>query len=333
MHVRLTEEEEGVLREGHARCYVSRICAIYTGKITEEKLQHILEKIKGKEKDFYVGLCAKFSIAPQLPLWLPDPNRPDWMPDFLLRDRSGNFDAARSTAAPANDDADVCPPKLMVAKPKVVIRPAKVPYVPKPAPAAAPAPKPEATAPAPAGAEYWSPQVLRPVRLLRPPAPKVRPPNPEPGTPKVTVPPPPPKPSVVPEQWWPPAPPKPVAIRNENAGKGKGLVKGKGKGKDVPPRPKIAPKKRPEDPVTAKAHTCMHACMCIYDLKTCIDAFMYNLKNIMHACIYVRFSSCRQEPQPPSHPPPGWTEGEVAKAAKTFLHACERGGFFMYTFF
>lgn len=269
MHVRLTDDEERVLREGHARCFVSRISAIYRGKISEEKLQDILEKIKGKEKEFYVRLCAKLAIPPQRPLWLPDPDRPEWMPEFLLKDGGGNASAKseRSTAAPAPS-----PPKLLAATPKVQIRPAKVPYAPKPAAAEAnsPPPKPEAPAPAEAKAvaSVWSPHVLQPVRLLRPPQPKVRPPA-EPPAPKTAVPTPPPKPSVVPEQWWPPAPPKPVAIRsglNESTTKGKGIMKGnkgKGKGKGkaaVPPGPKIAPKKRPqEEAAIPKAHTCMHA--------------------------------------------------------------------------
>ena len=312
MHVRLTEEEERVLREGHSRCYVSRICAIYEGKITQEKLRGILDKIVGKEEDFYLGLCSKFVISPQRPLWLPDPDFPDYMPDFLLRDSRGNsLGSERSTATPSPG------PKLLASRPKVMIRPAKVPYTPKPAAANPPAPTPEAPVAPPPGEpaaeaketgappppQYWSPQVLQPTRLLGPPAPRFWQPRPPLG-----IPPPPPKPAVVPQEWWPPAPPKPVAIQAGSTTKGKGKMKGKGK-PDVPPRATIAPKKRPIE--EEKAHTCIY----IHDQRTFMHAS--TLQN-MHVSFF--YGVARSQSSPTIHHRVGKETYRMGRLAG--LHAC-----------
>ena len=181
-----------------------------------------------------------------------------------------------------------------------MIRPAKVPYTPKPAaanppeaPAAPPAGEPAAEANetgAPPPPQYWSPQVLQPTRLLGPPAPRLWPPRPAVG-----IPPPPPKPAVVPQEWWPPAPPKPVAIRAESTTKGKGKMKGKGK-RDVPPRATIAPKKRPAE--EEKAHTCMH-----------VHTYMTNGHSCMHqlckTCMFLFFM--------------GWPGAKAAQPSTTGL--------------
>lgn len=182
MHGMLNEEEKMILKEGHDRCFLKRIFAIYAEHrptVPMDEVVETVDQVGSDVKDFYQALCTMHGLAALRPTWEPDDSRPDWVPEFLLRDRSGVVDAVPLAERMEPPEDDVGPsaarPKHQP-MPKVVIRPAKVPYK-------APAPEP--------------------IRPVVPPPPPAVPPVPV----HARVMPPPPRPVQVPVAWWPPVPP------------------------------------------------------------------------------------------------------------------------------
>ena len=179
-------EEKKILSEGHARCFLKRIFAIYAEHRPTVPIDEVVETVEqaGDELEaFYMALCTVHGLRAGLPTWEPPDDRPDWMPEFLMRDGTGRVPdlVAPEPAVVAGEGPMDARPKP-VPKPKVVIRPARVPYTPA-AKAAVPEPN----------------------------APVLAPPPPPPPAPPRLVPLPPPRPVHTPVAWWPAPPPPPAA--------------------------------------------------------------------------------------------------------------------------
>ena len=184
-------EEKKILSEGHARCFLKRIFAIYAEHRPTVPIDEVVETVEqtGDELEtFYMALCTVHGLQAVLPTWEPPDDRPDWMPEFLMRDGTGRVP---EPVAPLACEGPMDARPKHVPKPKVVIRPARVPYTPAAGPAKAAVPEPNAPEPA----------------VLAPPPP---PPPPPPRAPKM-VPMPPPRPVHTPVAWWPAPPPPPAA--------------------------------------------------------------------------------------------------------------------------
>lgn len=281
-------DEAAVRKEGYDRCFKQRIYELYQ-KNTEMPVEEVDRIVEGTNdlKHMYRDLCIRYGVVPGIPLWVPPPDRTDWLPDFLLRQ-----DDKKKVDAKEEDEESDGPPdetfKPPAPKYKVQIRPAakqasrpkgqpsmpaRPPVPPKPpvmvpAPPPAPAPKPMDPPPRPV-------RVIEPKLLLghnRPPAPPAVPAVNRPPAPAVP-PPPPPKPQQAPAPWWPPVPPP-------------------------------AQKARPKQPAQ-KSKACI------------LNIYIYNLFG-MHSChAFVSCMYVSQEPVPPVHPPPGWRPKQQAK-----LFAC-----------
>ena len=99
MHGMLNEEEKMILKEGHDRCFLKRIFAIYAEHrptVPMDEVVETVDQVGSGVKDFYQALCTVHGLAALRPTWEPDDARPDWVPEFLLRDRSGVVDAVTS---------------------------------------------------------------------------------------------------------------------------------------------------------------------------------------------------------------------------------------------
>ena len=215
-------DEAAVRKEGYDRCFKQRIYELYQ-KNTEMPVEEVDRIVEGTNdlKNMYRDLCIRYGVVPGIPLWVPPPARPDWLPDFLLR-----RDDKKKVDAKEEDEESDGPPddtfKPPAPKYKVQIRPAakqasrpkgqpsmpaRPPVPPKP-PVMVPAPPP-APAPKPTDLSSRPVRVIEPKLLLghnRPPAPPALPAVNRPPAPAVP-PPPPPKPQQAPAPWWPPVPP------------------------------------------------------------------------------------------------------------------------------
>lgn len=155
-------DEAAVRKEGYDRCFKQRIYELYQ-KNTEMPVEEVDRIVEGTNdlKHMYRDLCIRYGVVPGIPLWVPPPDRPDWLPDFLLRQ-----DDKKKVDAKEEDEESDGPPdetfKPPAPKYKVQIRPAakqasrpkgqpsmpaRPPVPPKPpvmvpAPPPAPAPKP-----------------------------------------------------------------------------------------------------------------------------------------------------------------------------------------------
>ena len=215
-------DEAAVRKEGYDRCFKQRIYELYQ-KNTEMPVEEVDRIVEGTNdlKNMYRDLCIRYGVVPGIPLWVPPPDRPDWLPDFLLR-----RDDKKKVDAKEEDEESDGPPddtfKPPAPKYKVQIRPAakqasrpkgqpsmpaRPPVPPKPpvmVPAPPPAPAPKPTDPPPRPVRVIEPKLL--LGHNRPPAPPAVPAVNRPPAPAVP-PPPPPKPQQAPAPWWPPVPP------------------------------------------------------------------------------------------------------------------------------
>lgn len=117
-------DEAAVRKEGYDRCFKQRIYELYQ-KNTEMPVEEVNRIVEGTNdlKHMYRDLCIRYGVVPGIPLWVPPPDRPDWLPDFLLRQ-----DDKKKVDAKEEDEESDGPPdetfKPPAPKYKVQIRPA-----------------------------------------------------------------------------------------------------------------------------------------------------------------------------------------------------------------